>query len=207
MRPAIGSAERQSMRRLAFAVAGVLALSPFIALASVSSPASAAVQHPAAAEATCVDQSSPYNVISGTDRYLYADGTAAGTGVFTNSTQTSDEDWCYQSGNVVGDVTYFMMRLQGTDMCAEYDQSGGGVVNLASCDVSKLAQNWSTRPVILGSTALLTNEQLGDSGSSCLTSDKGSLEDVYMVTPDPGGCTGSGGQTWDAVFLGEPGAQ
>jgi hypothetical protein len=197
------------MRKFVFAVAAVLALSPLMVLASVSSPASAAVQHPAAAEATCVKESSPYNKVSGVMRYLYADGTAAGTGVFTNSTMsTSGESWCYQTGNVVGEVQYFMMRLQGTTMCAELDVSAGSVVNLASCDVSKAAQNWTTRPSEpVADTALVLNEQLGDSGQYCLTSDKGSLEPVFMVDGGSTGCPGTGGQTWYNLFLGEPGAQ
>jgi hypothetical protein len=196
MSPGSVDSTGECIKRLVYAVAGVLALSPLVGLASVSAPASAAVQHPAAAEATCADQSDPRNFFDGTadGGYLYESGGE----LFSNN--TTSQEWCYETGNALsGGGNYFLMREQGTDNCAELDVSLGSYVYTATCDVSKLAQNWAWNDA-----DVIYNQQTGT--SACLTSNKdvdSTAEPVFMVSP-AGGCLGTGGQVWTDVFPTEP---
>jgi hypothetical protein len=192
---AIGFAKRYRMKRFAFVVAGVLAVSPLVGLATISAPAAAAVTHPAAARATMPEAC---NGFEPTNEFgiLYSDGTTAGSQLYvSDSPPNQNYVWCEDLDGVP--TGYELVRLDGTSECAEYSGPAGGgdssTIKLAACDSGRLAQLWYTSLISAGE--YLAYADYPGSGA-CLSSNKGSNEPAYMVAPS-GGCNGNGGQSWN----------
>lgn len=179
------------LRRLVYAVAGVLALAPL----ALIGPASAAVTHPAAtADSTCHDSSIPNNIFG----YLYASGGTAGSELYSNLNGYST--WCRDLTGVP--AGWEMLRLQYTSLCAEYSGPATGgdssTVKLATCHANRLAQLWAVDHLTNGAHVVRNDYAFDGSagGSACLSSDEGTYEKVHIVTP-AGGCDGNGGQDWN----------
>jgi hypothetical protein len=167
------------------------ALSPLILLASVGTPASAAVTHRAAAARAAMPEACaayyPTNEFGG----LISHGTTAGSELY--AVQGNTEEWCRVVDGVPAGEE--LLRLVDSSYCAEYSGPAGGgpsgEVILADCDSGRTAQRWyetGTAPEIV------YNVDVG--GDACLSSDKGTDEYVYLVAPS-GGCNGDGGQGWN----------
>jgi hypothetical protein len=200
------------MRRFAFAVAGVLALSPLVGLASVSAPASAAVAHPVAAARAAIPDTSCGWTPDNEFGYLYANGSAAGSQIFVSASDTiTNNVWCEDLDGV--SAPYELLRLSGTSECAQYEGGSGGGdstwLELEACDSGKTAQLWfGYYSATTGKWVAYTEYPgLSSSGSlqACLSSDKppttDASEKAYMVAVS-GGCPGAGGQSWNGFPTG-----
>jgi hypothetical protein len=149
------------VRKFVYAVAAVLALSPFIALASASTPAGAAVTHPAAAltgdyicESSgnpCVGGGSPANLNVGN---LYSQGSC--------STYES-ESYC--------------QLVAQNGQCLSWDDISGNPVDLVDCN-GKIRQDWWWSGVRFRN---LYATELGSAYSDgvCMNADAADQVDLY----------------------------
>ena len=148
------------MRRLFYVVAAVLAVAPLAALA----PASAAVQHPAAADATCTG-GWPQGVV-----WNISQNTAALAGYWKSNSgyiqDSSTGDTFCQVTDSNGDYSF---RAKGTSDCVVYTPSTGYVTE-KGCDYSSANQDW-----IVGENSTLSAQS---DKSKCL--DGFANSDVYM---------------------------
>jgi hypothetical protein len=190
------------MRRFAYAIAAVLALSPVILLAPASAPSSAAVTHPHAAAAAACHSEGPWsNFFNGGGGYLWASGTAAGDQLYSYADGSGNSvEWCMvdEGGGNYG------FRLKNTSECAEYSgpEQGPGKVILAGCDSSKAGQQWDFASGDGTFPYVIWNGDWSYEGITCLSSNKGTKEPVIAATPGPGDqpCNGYGGQSWTGTY-------
>jgi hypothetical protein len=138
------------MRRVLIGVAAVLAVAPLAAVA----PASAAVQHRAAAQTGCSNGTAVY-----VQNWNSSDNFAAGTYVGSWNVNTSSSVEASGSSGEVEDSysrmttfcesvdggIYYVLRQQGTNLCATWDQNAApkNTVQMETCSPSNTdAQNW-----------------------------------------------------------------
>jgi hypothetical protein len=167
------------MRRLLYAVAAVVALAPLAAIG----PASAAVQHRAAAQAeTCtggwpVIIGEEFNSATPPDPigYLFE-----GAGDVMYSETASPSDFC-----LVTLTSAYAFRVKGTSDCMVYTPSTG-VVSAKACDYGSANQQW--RGIAFNE---LDGWSVASATSKCL--DGSTDSPVYMTT-----CNATGNQFWDA---------
>jgi hypothetical protein len=123
------------MRRLAYAVAAVLAVAPLAAIA----PASATVQHPAVAQTKCsggwpVVTIRNANAVSG----KYVGSWHVAKGVIEDSHSRTAAKFCEVT---VRSGREYAFREQGTRDCAAF-QLTGYIVVMKDCDRSSTNQDW-----------------------------------------------------------------
>jgi hypothetical protein len=123
------------MKKFVYAVAAVLALAPLAAIG----PASAAVQGPAAAQATCtggwpVVTNSNYNDVGSLIGYWHI----SSSGIVTDSYGLTPAEFCMVT---VWNGSAVAFREQGTSNCAAFIPAQNYVL-MKGCDYSSANQQW-----------------------------------------------------------------